>query len=120
MAITKFTSLDFEQIKETLKSYLRSNSTFSDYDFEGSTLSTVIDLLAYNTYIAAYNANMLSNEVFIDGATLRENVVSLARNVGYLPRTKTSAKANISFFVDTSDLASAPRSVTLNKGSVAI
>lgn len=120
MAITKFTSLDFEQIKETLKSYLRSNSTFSDYDFEGSTLSTVIDLLAYNTYIAAYNANMLSNEVFIDGATLRENVVSLARNVGYLPRTKTSAKANISFFVDTSDLSSAPRSITLNKGSVAI
>lgn len=120
MATTKFTSLDFEQIKETLKTYLRSNSTFTDYDYEGSTLSTIIDLLAYNTYISAYNANMLSNEVFLDGATLRENVVSLARNVGYLPRSKTCAKANISFFITTGDLPVSARAITIKKGSVAI
>ncbi len=120
MAITNFTSLDFEQIKESLKSYIRSNSTFTDYDFEGSTLSVIIDLLAYNTYIAAYNANMLSNEVFIDSATLRENVVSLARNVGYLPRPRTSAQARISFFIDSSDFSSKPRSITLRKGNVAV
>jgi hypothetical protein len=120
MAITNFTNLDFEQIKDTLKSYLRSKSTFTDYDFEGSTLSVIVDLLAYNTYIAAYNANMLSNEVFIDSATLRENVVSLARNVGYLPRPRTSAQARISFFIDSSDFPIKPRSITLKKGNVAI
>tara|TARA_B100002019_G_C21274365_1_gene604337 strand:+ start:574 stop:2517 length:1944 start_codon:yes stop_codon:yes gene_type:complete len=120
MAITNFTSLDFEDIKDTLKSYLRSNSAFTDYDYEGSTLSVIIDLLAYNTYIAAYNANMLSNEVFIDSATLRENVVSLARNIGYLPRPRTSSQARISFFIDTGDFSSAPRSITLKKGNVAV
>jgi len=120
MAITNFTSLDFEDIKDTLKSYLRSNSAFTDYDYEGSTLSVIIDLLAYNTYIAAYNANMLSNEVFIDSATLRENVVSLARNVGYLPRPRTSSQARISFFINTGDFPSAPRSITLRKGNVAV
>ena len=120
MAITNFTSLDFEDIKDTLKAYLRSNSAFTDYDYEGSTLSVIIDLLAYNTYIAAYNANMLSNEVFIDSATLRENVVSLARNVGYLPRPRTSSQARISFFINTSDFPSAPRSITLRKGNVAV
>lgn len=120
MAITNFTSLDFEDIKDTLKAYLRSNSAFTDYDYEGSTLSVIIDLLAYNTYIAAYNANMLSNEVFIDSATLRENVVSLARNIGYLPRPRTSSQARISFFIDTGDFSSAPRSITLKKGNVAV
>jgi len=120
MAITNFTSLDFEDIKDTLKAYLRSNSAFTDYDYEGSTLSVIIDLLAYNTYIAAYNANMLSNEVFIDSATLRENVVSLARNVGYLPRPRTSSQARISFFINTGDFPSAPRSITLRKGNVAV
>ena len=120
MAITNFTSLDFEDIKDTLKAYLRSNSAFTDYDYEGSTLSVIIDLLAYNTYIAAYNANMLSNEVFIDSATLRENVVSLARNVGYLPRPRTSSRARISFFINTKDFPSAPRSITLRKGNIAV
>lgn len=120
MAITNFTSLDFEDIKDTLKAYLRSNSAFTDYDYEGSTLSVIIDLLAYNTYIAAYNANMLSNEVFIDSATLRENVVSLARNVGYLPRPRTSSRARISFFINSKDFPSAPRSITLRKGNVAV
>lgn len=120
MAITNFTSLDFEQIKDTIKQYIRSNSSFTDYDYEGSTLSLVIDMLAYNTYIAAYNANMLSNEVFIDSATLRENVVSLARNIGYLPRPRKSSSANVRFTVNTGELPTLPRSLTLKKGSVAI
>lgn len=120
MTITNLTSLDFEQIKDTIKRYLKSNSKFTDYDYEGSTLSLVIDMLAYNTYIASYNANMLSNEVFIDGATLRENVVSLARNIGYLPRPRIAATAEISFFVDTSEFPTAPRSLTLRKGIVAL
>ena len=103
MALVNFTDLDFDQIKTSIKDYLRSNSTFTDYDYEGSNLSTIIDTLAYNTYITSYNANMLSNEVFIDSATLRENVVSLARNIGYTPRSKRSSRANISFFVDIID-----------------
>ena len=85
MPVTKFTNLDFDQIKAQIKDYLRANSDFTDFDFEGSNMSILVDILAYNTYITSYNANMVSNEVFIDSATLRENVVSLARNIGYLP-----------------------------------
>ena len=86
MALVNYADLDFAQIKTSIKDYLRANSNFTDYDFEGSNLSVIIDTLAYNTYITSYNANMVTNEVFIDSATLRENVVSLARNIGYVPR----------------------------------
>ena len=95
---------------------MRSNSNFTDYDFEGSNLSVLIDVLAYNTYIASYNANMVSNEVFIDSATLRENVVSLARNIGYIPRSRKAAKANISFFVEVND--STIKTLTLKSGVI--
>lgn len=118
MALVNFTNLDFDQVKSSIKEYLRANSNFTDYDFEGSNLSMIIDVLAYNTYISSYNANMVSNEVFIDSATLRENVVSLARNVGYIPRSKTSAKTEISFFVDTTNLPINPLTLTLQKGIV--
>jgi hypothetical protein len=118
MAIINFTDLDFDQIRLSIKDYLRSNSNFTDYDFEGSNMSVLIDILAYNTYISSYNANMVSNEVFIDSATLRENIVSLARNIGYVPRSRTAAKANISFFIDVSNYSTIPRIVTLNKGIV--
>ena len=118
MALVNFTDLDFDQIKTSLKDYLRANSNFTDYDFEGSNLSSIIDVLAYNTYINSYNANMISNEVFIDSATLRENVVALARNIGYTPRSRTSAKAIISFFVDTSGFTTKPITLTLKKGIV--
>lgn len=118
MSLVNFTNLDFDQIKSSIKDYLRANSNFTDYDFEGSNLSVLIDVLAYNTYITSYNANMVSNEVFIDAATLRENVVSLARNIGYIPRSKKCASANISFFVDISALNSNPISLTLKKGVV--
>jgi len=99
MPFTKYTNLDFEQIKDQIKDYLRANSDFTDFDFEGSNFSVLIDTLAYNTYITAFNANMAVNESFIDSATLRENVVSLARNIGYVPRSRTASKAKISFQV---------------------
>jgi len=119
MPLVNFTNLDFDQIKTTLRDYLKSNSNFTDYDFEGSNLSTILDVLAYNTYITSYNANMVANEVFIDSATLRENVVSLARNIGYIPRSKKAARATVSFFVDTTNITPAPASLTLKKGPVA-
>ena len=91
MPLVNFSNLDFNQIKTSLRDYL-SNSDFTDYDFEGSNLSSIIDLLAYNTYINSYNANMVTNEVFIDSATLRENVVSLAEYWIYT-KTKTCSKS---------------------------
>lgn len=97
MPFTKFTNLDFDQIKTSIKDYLRANSTFTDFDFEGSNFSVLIDTLAYNTYITAFNSNMIVNESFLDSATIRENVVSLARNIGYVPKSKICAKANVSF-----------------------
>ncbi len=106
MPFTKFTNLDFDQIKTSIKDYLRANSDFTDFDFEGSNFSVLIDTLAYNTYITAFNSNMVANESFLDSATLRENVVSLARNIGYIPRSKTAAKATVSFTIDVSTTAS--------------
>tara|TARA_R100001163_G_scaffold2220_6_gene3449 strand:+ start:2077 stop:4155 length:2079 start_codon:yes stop_codon:yes gene_type:complete len=117
MPLVNFSNLDFNQIKTSLRDYLRANSDFTDYDFEGSNLSSIIDLLAYNTYINSYNANMVTNEVFIDSATLRENVVSLAKNIGYTPRPRRAAKALVSFAVDVGETTAV--SVTLKKGIVA-
>ena len=119
MALVNFADLDFDQVKTSIKDYLRSNSNFTDYDFEGSNLSSIIDILAYNTYITSYNTNMVTNEVFIDSATLRENVVSLARNIGYVPRSRKASRSKISFFVDTSEYTNAPASLILQKGTVA-
>ena len=88
MPLANFSNLNFSEVKTTLKDYLKSNSNFTDYDFDGSNLSSILDVLAYNTYITSYNANMVTNEVFIDTATLRENIISLARNIGYVPRPR--------------------------------
>ena len=118
MSFNQFTNLDFNDLKTQIKDYLRSNSNFTDFDFEGSNFSVLIDNLAYNSYITAYNTNMAVNEAFIDSATVRENVVSLARNIGYVPRSKRSAIAKVSFTVDVS--ASAARYVTLQPGVVAV
>ena len=119
MPLSNFSNLDFNQVKTTLREYLKENSSFTDYDFEGSNLSSILDVLAYNTYITSYNANMVANEVFIDSATLRENVVSLARNIGYTPKSRKAARATITFFVDTSDISPTPATITLQKGVVA-
>ena len=82
MAYNQLTNLDYFEIKAALRDYLKANSDFTDYDFEGSTLGMLIDVLAYNTYYTAFNANMIANEAFLDSATLRDNVVSLAKQLG--------------------------------------
>ena len=102
MPFTKFTNLDFDQIKTQIKDYLRANSDFSDFDFEGSNFSVILNALAYNTYINAFNANMVVNESFLDSAILRENVVSLARSIGYVPSSRTCARAEINLSVSVS------------------
>ena len=99
MPYTQVANLDFEDIKIALKDYLRAQSDFTDYDFEGSALSTLIDTLAYNTYYTAFNANMVVNELFIDSATLRDNVVAIAKQLGYRPKSATSPTAYVSFNV---------------------
>ena len=117
MPFTQFTNLDFDQIKAEIKGYLRANSNFTDFDFEGSNFSVLIDTLAYNTYINAFNTNLAVNESFLDGATVRENVVSLARNIGYVPRSKSAAKAHVTFTVPTT---TASKTLTLNAGLVGV
>ena len=117
MPFTQFTNLDFDQIKAQIKDYLRANSNFTDFDFEGSNFAVLIDTLAYNTYINAFNANLVVNESFLDGATVRENVVSLARNIGYVPRSRSAAKANVWFNVPTTTTSS---TLTLQAGLVCI
>ena len=122
MPFTQFTSLDFDEIKVQIKDFLRSNSNFTDFDFEGSNFSVLIDTLAYNTYINAFNANLVVNESFLDSATVRENVVSLARNIGYVPRSRTSAKAIIKIGdIDLGATSSAiPKFITLRSGLICI
>ena len=115
MPYNNYANLDFEQIKTQIKDYLRSNSNFSGFDFDGSNFSVLIDTLAYNTYVTAFNANMIVNESFLDSATLRENVVSLASNIGYTPRSKTAALSQISFDVRVPDNTT---TVTLEPGLV--
>jgi hypothetical protein len=102
MPFTKFSNLDFDQIKTSIKDYLRANSNFTDFDFEGSNFSLLIDTLAYNTYITAFNSNMIVNESFLDSATVRENIVSLARNIGYVPRSRKASEAVVSFEIESS------------------
>ena len=117
MALTQFTNLNFEDIKTSIKDYLRENSNFTDFDFEGSNLSVLINTLAYNSYITAYNTNMVANESFIDSATLRENIVSLARNIGYVPRSKRSARAVVEYEI--SGISTTNSSITLQPGVIA-
>lgn len=122
MSFNQFTNLDFNTLRSQIKDYLRLNSNFSDFDFEGSNFSVLIDVLAYNSYITAFNTNMAVNESFIDSATLRENVVSLARNIGYVPRSKRAARAIVNFNVNTSliDPSKTIRTLTLKSGVVAL
>lgn len=113
MAFNTITNLDFDNIKQSLKAYLRASDTFSDYNFEGSVLSQLIDVLSYNTYYSALNANLIANEVFFDSASIRENVVSLASLIGYTPRSSKSSLATISMDVPVSPQIG---SFTLKKG----
>ena len=99
MPYTQVANLDFEDIKVALKDYMRAQTDFTDYDFEGSALSNLIDVLAYNTYYTAFNTNMVVNELFIDSATLRDNVVAIAKQLGYRPKSATAPTAYVSFSV---------------------
>ena len=110
MAFNQVTNLDFEEVKTSLKEFMRSSDTFTDYNFEGSVLSQLLDVLSYNTYYSALNANLVANEVFFDSASIRENVVSLAKLVGYTPRSAKAAKATI-----TMDFVVTPAQSSLTK-----
>ena len=110
------TELDFDSIKSNLKNFLRQQSEFQDYDFEGSGLSVLLDILAYNTHYNAYYLNMLANESFLDSASLRNSVVSHAKRVGYTPRSARAARSVVNMTVYSPDTT--PGSLTLPKGFV--
>lgn len=95
------TELDFDQIKQNLKTFLKSQSEFTDYDFEGSGLSVLLDILAYNTHYNAYYLNMVANEAFMDTALLRDSVISHAKVLGYVPYSRKAPRATINFTVNT-------------------
>ena len=116
MPYTQVANLDFDSIKASLKEYLRSQHDFTDYDFEGSALATLIDTLAYNTYYTAFNTNMVVNELFIDSATLRDNVVALAKQLGYRPKSATSPTAYISFTITYTN-ATTDKELNLKEGT---
>ena len=106
--------LDFDQIKVNLKSFLQKQPEFSDYDFEGSGFAVLLDLLAYNTHYLGFNANMLANEMYLDSADIRKNIVSLAKMLGYTPTSARAPIANIDIQINN---ASGP-SITMDKGTV--
>jgi len=106
--------LDFDQIKSNLKTFLQSQTEFQDYNFEGSGLSILLDALAYNTHYLAYLANMSTNEIYLDSADIRNNIVSLAKMVGYTPTSPRAPKADIDIVVNNAS----GTSVTMNKGTV--
>lgn len=117
MPYTQLNQLDFENIKTSLKEYLRANSDFTDYDFEGSALSALLDVLAYNTYYTAFNTNMVVNEMFLDSATLRDNVVAIAKQLGYRPKSATASKAVVDLTLEYSSSV-VPATALLKKGTV--
>lgn len=100
MANLRIAELDFDTIKSNLKTFLKSQNEFTDYDFEGSAISTLLDILAYNTHYNAYLANMLMNEMFLDSAVKRTSAVSLAKHLGYTPRSVRGARATITVQVN--------------------
>lgn len=116
MAYTQLNQLDFNNIKSSLKEYLRANSDFTDYDFEGSALSNLLDVLAYNTYYTAFNSNMIANEMFLDSATLRDNVVSIAKQLGYRPKSATASKAVVNLGIKFTS-QDKPSSVGIRRGT---
>ena len=116
MPYNQLTNLDYFEIRNSLRDYLRANSDFTDYDFEGSVFSNLLDLLAYNTYYTAFNTNMVANEMFLDSATLRDNVISIAKQLGYTPRSATAPEADINCTIDVSS-AGTLNSLVFKRGS---
>lgn len=117
MPYTQVSNLDYNQIKTALKEYIRSTSDFTDYDFEGSTLSVILDVLAYNTYYTAFNTNMVVNELFLDSATLRDNVVALAKQLGYTPKSVIAPTAKLSFTITFTGAVPSNNQAILQKGT---
>ena len=113
----KVTELDFDQIKLNLKNYLKSQSTFNDYDFEGSGMSVLLDVLSYNTHYNAMAAHFALNEAFLDSAQIRGNVVSRANLLGYTPRSRLAARAVITVKVDVTGLSGTPQNLSLPRGT---
>ena len=103
----RVTELDFDDIKTNLKTFLKGQTEFKDYDFEGSGMSVLLDLLAYNTHYLAFNANMLANEMFLDSSALRSSIVSHAKMLGYTPQSPTAPKATIDVTLNNTNLSSA-------------
>ena len=120
MQPNNLTALDFEDVKASIKSYLRTRSEFTDYDFDGSALSYMVDMLAYNTYYSAFNANMSLNEAFLPSSTVRDNVVNIAKLLNYTPRSVISARASLKVDIQTVQSNGVyPSTVTLRKGASA-
>lgn len=122
MAFAQVSSLDYSDIRSALVEYLRRNTDFTDYDFEGSTLSSIVDLLAYNTYYTAFNTTMAVNEGFLTSSSLRDNIVRIAKQLGYTPKSVTSSNAYLKLKVDFSLVAQVdqrlvPSFLTLKKGN---
>jgi len=110
----RVTELDFDTIKQNLKDFLRSQNQFTDYDFDGSGLSILLDILAYNTHYNAYYLNMVANESFLDTALLRDSVISHAKVLGYVPYSRKAPQATINFTVNTA--SSNTSTLTIPKG----
>ena len=120
MPLVNFSNVDFDQIKTSIRDYLRANSKFTDYDYEGSGLSYLVDVLSYNTYYSSFMANMSMNEAFISSSTVRDNVVNIAKLLSYTPTSITCSKACIYLKVQTNQTGhSYPYNITLQKGPVA-
>lgn len=109
------TELDYDQIRANLKTFMQNQTELVDYDFEGSALSTLIDVLAYNTFYNAFNANVQANELYLDTAQVRNNIVSHAKSLGYLPRSRTSPFADLDVTVNSP--SGTPSSLTVSRGT---
>ena len=120
MQPNNLTALDFEDIKSSIRSYLRTRTEFSDYDFEGSGLSYLIDVLAYNTYYSSFMANLSMNEAFLSSSTVRDNVVNIAKLLNYTPKSVTASRAYFHLTLQTEQTAGAwPNNATISKGAFA-
>ena len=118
MASNKLTvsELDFDNIKTNLRTFLQGQSEFQDYNFEGSGFAVLLDVLAYNTHYLGFNANMLANEMYLDSADIRKNIVSLAKMIGYTPTSCRAANSELS--VKVNNVPNTTTSITMDKGTV--
>ena len=115
LSVTEF---DFDEVKDNLKLFMRNQTEFKDYDFEGSGLSALLDVLAYNTHYLGFNANMLANEMFLDSSQLRSSVVSHAKTLGYTTRSATASNAVVDIFLNTTNASATMPAGTVFSASV--